>query len=135
MSPDHLDQIATLTIPSDPGYLAVSRQALIGAAAGLPIADHALDDLKLVLSEICANAIVHAYGSRADGRIDVTFRRSERELEVTVADSGPGCPDGRVPEPAGAGLTLLQRLCSRHSIEPHRPQGGAAVTFSLSVMS
>jgi serine/threonine-protein kinase RsbW len=61
MSHGHLEQIATLSIPSDPGYLAVSRQALTGAAAGLPMADEDLDDLKLVLSEVCANAIVHAY--------------------------------------------------------------------------
>ena len=135
MSHGHLEQIATLSIPSDPGYLAVSRQALVGAAAGLAIGDDQLDDLKLVLSEVCANAIIHAYGGEHDGRIDVTFRRSEDELEVTVADRGPGFPDGRVPDPAGAGLTLLGRLCSRHAIEPRRAQGGASVTFAHSLMS
>jgi anti-sigma regulatory factor (Ser/Thr protein kinase) len=135
MSPSRLEQIATLSVPSDPGYLAVSRQALNGAAAGLPISDDDLDDLKLVLSEICANAIIHAYGRRSDGRIDITFRRSERELEVTVSDRGPGFPGGQVPDPVGAGLTLLHRLCSRHSIEPHREAGGAAVTFAQSVIS
>ena len=135
MSPDGLEQIATLSVPSDPAYLAVSRQALVGATAGLPIADDDLDDLKLVLSEICANAIVHAYGQRPDGRIDVTFRSSPTELEVTVADHGAGFPGGQVPDQVGAGLTLLQRLCSRHTIEPWRAEGGAAVTFALSVTS
>jgi len=105
----------------------------VGAAAGLAITDEDLDDLKLVLSEICANAIVHAYGGRADGCIDVTFRRSERELEVTVTDTGPGFPEGRVPASFGAGLTLLERICARHAIEPRRAQGGAAVTFAHSV--
>src|SRR5262249_49490906 len=109
--------------------------ALTGATAGMPIADEHLDDLKLVLSEICANAIVHAYGQRPDGRIDVTFRRSSAELEVTVADHGPGFPGRRLPDRGGAGLTLLDRLCSRHSIEPWRAEGGAAVTFALSVIS
>ena len=135
MSPESLEQIATLSVPSDPAYLAVSRQALIGATAGLPIADADLDDLKLVLSEICANAIVHAYGQRPDGRIEVIFRRSAAELEVTVADHGPGFPGGEVPDRAGAGLTLRHRVCSRHSIEPQRPQGGAAVTFAQTITS
>ena len=135
MSHGHLEQIATLSIPSDPGYLAVSRQALTCAAAGLPIADEDLDDLKLVLSEVCANAIVHAYAGGPDGRIDVTFRRSEAELEVTVADRGPGFPGGKLPDPVGAGLTLLNRLCSRYSIEPLRAGGGASVTFAHSIMS
>jgi anti-sigma regulatory factor (Ser/Thr protein kinase) len=135
MSRDDLEPIATLSIPSDPEYLAISRQALIGAAAGLDMPDEDLDDLKLVLSEICANAIVHGYGRKPDGRIEVTFRRSPRELEVTVADDGPGFPGGRVPEPRGAGLTLLDRLCTRHAIEPRRAQGGASVTFARSVIA
>jgi anti-sigma regulatory factor (Ser/Thr protein kinase) len=135
MSPGHLEQIATLSIPADPGYLAVSRQALVGATAGMPIADEQLDDLKLVLSEICANAIVHAYGGGPDGRIDVTFRRSDGELEVTVTDDGPGFPGGEVPDHVGAGLTLLDRLCSRHTVEARRAQGGASVTFAQSVIS
>jgi anti-sigma regulatory factor (Ser/Thr protein kinase) len=134
VSSDHLEQVATLSIPSDAGYLAVSRQALVGAAAGLPLGDEDIDDLKLVLSEICANAILHAYGGRPDGCIDVTFRRSEREFEVTVADAGPGFPEGRVPVTFGAGLTLLDRLCARHTIEPRRSLGGAAVTFAHSVI-
>ena len=135
MSLDGLEQIATLSVPSDPAYLAVSRQALVGATAGLPIGDEDLDDLKLVLSEICANAIVHAYGRQPNGRIDVTFRRSSAELEVTVADHGPGFPDARLPDRAGAGLTLLQRLCSRYAIDPRRAEGGSAVTFAHSIKS
>lgn len=135
MSSAHLRPVASLSIPSDAAYLAVSRQALVGAAAGLPIGDEALDDLKLVLSEICANAIVHAYRSRTDGCIEVRFSRSEDELEVTVVDAGPGFPGGRVPVTTGAGLTLLDRLCTRHRIEPLREQGGAAVTFAHSISS
>jgi anti-sigma regulatory factor (Ser/Thr protein kinase) len=99
------------------------------------MADEDLDDLKLVLSEVCANAIVHAYAGGSEGRIDVTFRRSEGELEVTVADRGPGFPDGKLPDDVGAGLTLLNRLCSRHSIEPLRAGGGASVTFAHSITS
>jgi anti-sigma regulatory factor (Ser/Thr protein kinase) len=135
MSPDALEAVASITIPADPAFLAVSRQALVGAADGLGMPDEDLDDLKLVLSEICANAILHGYGQREDGCIDVEFRRSPAELEVTVADRGAGFQEGRVPEGAGAGLTLLQRLCSRHSIEPRRAGGGAAVTFARSIIS
>jgi anti-sigma regulatory factor (Ser/Thr protein kinase) len=135
MSSHDLFPIASLTVPSDPGYLSVCRQALVGAVDGLPIPDDDLDDLKLVLSEACANAIVHAYGSTADGVIEIQFRGSRREIEVTVSDRGPGFPGGRVPDIAGAGLSLLARLCNRHSIEPCRPGGGAAVTFARSIIS
>jgi anti-sigma regulatory factor (Ser/Thr protein kinase) len=135
MSAHDLLPIASLTVPSDPGYLSVCRQALVGAAEGLPIPDDDLDDLKLVLSEACANAIVHAYGSTGQGMIEIEFRGSQHEIEVTVADRGPGFAGGRVPDIAGAGLSLLTRLCNRHSIEPCRPGGGAAVTFARSIIS
>lgn len=135
MSAHDLLPIASLTVPSDPGYLSVCRQALVGATDGLPIPDDDLDDLKLVLSETCANAIVHAYGSSGDGLIEIEFRGSQHEIEVTVADRGPGFPGGRVPDIPGAGLSLLARLCNRHSIEPRRPGGGAAVTFARSIIS
>lgn len=134
-SADDLHPIASITIPADPAFLAVSRQALVGAADGFDMPDEDLDDLKLVLSEICANAIVHGYGHRPGQRIDVAFRGSRAELEVTVSDHGAGFPDGRVPDTTGAGLTLLERLCTRHRIEPRRPGGGAAVTFARSIIA
>ncbi|HEY0388382.1 MAG TPA: ATP-binding protein [Gaiellales bacterium] len=135
MSTNSLQAIASITIPADPAFLSVSRQALVGAAEGLGMPDEDLDDLKLVLSEICANAIVHAYGQRGDGEIEVSFSRSPTELEITVADRGRGFPDGRVPAGAGAGLTLLDRLCTRYSIDPRRLDGGATVTFARSIIS
>jgi anti-sigma regulatory factor (Ser/Thr protein kinase) len=123
--------IATISVPADPAYLSVCRQALVGAVDQLALADEQLDDLKLVLSETCANAIVHGSRSPADV-IDVEFRASESEVEVTVIDHGPGFSGGRLPEQQGVGLSLLARLCSRHRIDPARPGGGAAVMFALS---
>ena len=134
MLSSHPLPIATLTIPADPGYLSVCRQALAGAVAALELDDEELDDLKLVLSETCANAIVHGSKSATDV-IDVEFRTSADELEVTVVDHGPGFPGGRVPEQHGVGLSLLSKLCTRHSIQPLRPGGGASVTFARSFAS
>jgi serine/threonine-protein kinase RsbW len=124
--------IATVSIPADPAYLSVCRQALAGAVEQLGLAHEELNDLKLVLSETCANAILHGSRSPADV-IDVEFRTAAGEVEVTVVDHGPGFPGGRVPEQQGVGLSLLSQLCTRHRIEPARAGGGAAVTFALSV--
>jgi anti-sigma regulatory factor (Ser/Thr protein kinase) len=124
--------IATISVPADPAYLSVCRQALAGAVEPLGLADEELDDLKLVLSETCANAILHGSHSPADV-IDVEFRASDEEIEVTVIDHGPGFSGGLVPEQQGVGLSLLARLCTRHQIQPARPGGGAAVMFALSI--
>jgi serine/threonine-protein kinase RsbW len=134
VSAHDLIPIATVTVPSDPAYLTVCRQALVGATEHLAIPDTDLDDLKLVLSETCANAILHGYGGRDHGVIEIAFRVSPGEIEVRVSDRGAGFPDGRVPDTAGAGLSLLERLCNRHSIDPQRAGGGAAVTFARSII-
>ena len=63
--------MATLTVPSQPAYLIVCRQALIGAVADLAVTDGQLDDLKLLLSEACSNAIVHAYDNDPEGVIEI----------------------------------------------------------------
>jgi serine/threonine-protein kinase RsbW len=126
--------IATLTVPSDPRYLTVCRQALAGAVAGMTgVTDEDLDDLKLLLSEACSNAIVHGYDSSPSGRIEIEFRTSPGEIEVAVMDRGRGFPGGQIPETTGLGLGLMRRLSSRIDIEPQRAGGGATVTFARTI--
>jgi signal transduction histidine kinase len=74
-----------------------------------------------------------------------TARRGRDRVEVTVLDTGPGCPDGdvdalftefRTTKPSGLGLGLA--IC-RYIIESHggtltgrtREAGGLAFMFSL----
>ncbi len=125
--------MATLTVPSQPAYLIVCRQALIGAVADLAVTDDQLDDLKLLLSEACSNAIVHGYDNDPTGVIEVEFRTSPYEIEVAVSDNGRGFPGGRLPDQPGFGLSLLHDLSTRHSIDPQRPEGGARVSFARSI--
>jgi anti-sigma regulatory factor (Ser/Thr protein kinase) len=129
----HAPPIATLTVPSQPAYLIVCRQALIGAVAGLAVTDDQLDDLKLLLSEACSNAIVHGYDNDPNGEIEIEFRASPHEIEVSVSDNGRGFPGGRIPDLPGFGLSLLHELSTRHRIDPQRPQGGARVSFARSI--
>ena len=125
--------MATLTVPSQPAYLIVCRQALIGAVADLAITDDQLDDLKLLLSEACSNAIVHGYDNDPDGVIEIEFRTSPYEVEVAVSDNGRGFPGGRLPDQPGFGLSLLHELSTRHRIDPQRPEGGARISFARSI--
>jgi anti-sigma regulatory factor (Ser/Thr protein kinase) len=123
------ETVATLVIPAQPDYLSVCRQALAGAAAGVALSDDALEDLKLVLSEMCANAIVHGYGAN-EGLIEIEFCTSDDEIVLTVTDRGAGFGDDLASVHRGMGMSLLEHLCDRHQIEPNLPSGGASVSFS-----
>jgi anti-sigma regulatory factor (Ser/Thr protein kinase) len=129
VSPNTPETLATLVIPARPDYLSVCRQALAGAVGGIAVSDDALEDLKLVLSEMCANAIVHGYGAN-EGLIEVEFCTSDEEIVLTVTDHGAGFGDDLASVHRGMGMSLLEHLCDRHTIEPNRSSGGASVSFS-----
>ncbi len=121
-----MNTVARLTIPADPRNLAVCRLALVALGSSLPLSEQGLDDLKLVTSEVCSNAIAHGYDG-SEGDIDLEFRVSKRELELVVSDHGRGfaCdPDDLTP---GVGLTLLSKLCSRHEIRSQAERGTTVV--------
>lgn len=119
-----LPLLAELVVPADPEMLTVCRTTLAGVGAGLPLSDQALDDLKLVLTEVCGEAMSRARG----GTVGIEFRSSPDELEVTVADAGAGSP-----APAG-GLEapLLAQLCTRIEVLPG-DAGGTVVRFAQSL--
>lgn len=127
MSPPEQPRVLVrLAVPADPGYLALCRHALAGAGTALGLGDESVEDLKLVLSEMCMNAIQHGYGG-GEGVIELEFRTSPHEFEARVRDHGRGI--GPPPWPAGAGLELLRSLTLRHSIEP-AAGGGTLITFA-----
>jgi serine/threonine-protein kinase RsbW len=121
--------IARLVVPADPGTLALCRHALVGALDTVRVADEVVEDLKLVLSEVCMNAIGHGYRG-GPGTIEIEFRISDREFEVAVRDRGAGAAAGRAV--AGTGSSVLESLTSRHAID-HPAGGGTIVTFAHAV--
>jgi anti-sigma regulatory factor (Ser/Thr protein kinase) len=119
-----LELVAELIVPADAEMLTVCRTTLAGVGAGLALSDPALDDLKLVLSEVCGAAMERAGAS--SGTIVVEFRRSRCEIEVSVSDRG----GDTARNAGGLGIELLRRLCSRLDVTP-RPQGpGTTVRFA-----
>lgn len=115
-----------LDIPSRPNYLALARLVVGAAAAMVPGIDEArVGDLRLVVSEMCTNAMeanwrataarlglsttpsARRAGARPDPRlqdasepIHIVCRRRGDALEVMVRDHGEGfAPPGSDPHP------------------------------------
>jgi len=118
-----LQLVAELVVPADVGMLALCRTTLVGVVSGLPITDRRLDDLKLVLSEVCGAAMERTHA--ADGTVDIGFRRSADEIEVSVADRGPDPGEGHM-----LAVQLLEKLCSRIDVERHCGGPGRVVRFA-----
>jgi anti-sigma regulatory factor (Ser/Thr protein kinase) len=78
-------------------------------------------ELKLVVSELVTNALLHG-----EGPISLRLREADGTVEGEVADAGEGFPSG-VPETTdpddaegGRGLYLVDTLCRRWSVDSRR---------------
>lgn len=107
---------------------AMGRRVLDGLSDGLE--PTRLDDARLLLTELIANAIQHGTLDGAD-RISVVLRRRADGILVEVADPGQRAPVAVEPgSGSGWGLTLLERLADEWGLEP-RPDGGTLAWFRL----
>lgn len=115
----------TLTIPSRPDFLALAR-LVVGAAAsvGPSLADGRIADLRLVVSEVCTNAMeanwrvsAERLGRIAEARRDLAAARPDtsvvaasapvsvrctvalHEVTVAITDSGSGFAPRTDPHP------------------------------------
>lgn len=103
-----------LELPQDQGSAARARAGV--DELGL---DHDRgQELKLVVSELVTNAVLHG-----DGPISLRLRETDGTIEGEVSDAGEGFAD-RAPEAAspddaegGRGLFLVDALCRRWEVQ------------------
>lgn len=102
--------------------LALIRQDVAEHASRLGMAEERLADLKTIVSEACANVVLHAYGEdEGGGPVAVELIPRDRALTVVVRDWGTGiCPQPEAEIPSlRMGLPLIGALsnCFRLSSE------------------
>jgi anti-sigma regulatory factor (Ser/Thr protein kinase) len=83
----------------------------------------ALEDVKLLVSELVTNAVRHP--QRA-GQIEVTLELGRARVRVEVVDPGEGFRKPRVGAPppdalGGRGLLIVDRVASKWGVSPGRP--------------
>ena len=116
--PLHLE--ISLDLPRDAELVAQTRRTLDGALSGAGIDEDCRQDIRLALTEACANVIKHAEHSTVY-HVDVTVENDNCIIEVT--DDGGGFDPatvrpGELLDDAGRGLQIV-----------------AAVTDGLELMS
>ncbi len=90
MNPPNIGAIE-LEIPASPQYVSLARLITTAIARSLDFGDDKIDDLKIVISEMCTNAIIHCDNREGVlNRIKVRYFPGERDLSIEVEDEGPG---------------------------------------------
>ncbi|WP_372791491.1 ATP-binding protein [Paraconexibacter sp.] len=112
-----------ISVPANAENVAVVRHVLGGLGDALDIEPEVLHDLRLAVSEACANVIVHAYRDR-DGLLDLTATANvDRTIEVVVRDRGRGMGPRADSPGLGVGLPLIAALTA--SLEIGTSETGA----------
>jgi anti-sigma regulatory factor (Ser/Thr protein kinase) len=85
------------------------------------LSDDKFEDVRLVVSELVANSILHA-GLSPDDRISLSVSVSGGSVRGRVCDPGPGFEAPSEPRPradlsGGWGLPIVERLSDRWGVE------------------
>lgn len=130
--PQVTERTVRLALPARPEFVCVARHTLEGLARLHSLSPETLADLKLALTESCANAVSHAYQGAA-GTIDVVFELSADRIAFEVADRGVGFASepaaaGELGE-SGLGLTIVRALADELEIGSRDERGGSRLRF------
>ncbi|WP_407111969.1 ATP-binding protein (plasmid) [Streptomyces sp. DSM 116494] len=82
------------------------------------VSPRAADDVRLVISELIANAARHALGP---GHLEIQAAENGRIVRITVWDTSPAMPRPQPADPGrvgGHGLEVVRALSSRLSVHP-----------------
>lgn len=119
-----------LTIPAKTEYLVLTRLVLTGIALEVPMSEIALADLKLAVTEVCGNAVQHAY-TDDPGVVRIAFVVESESIEVSVEDEGPGAGFPEVdesmlidgPVESGMGLAIVRSVMDEVEIDEKSTEG------------
>ena len=108
-----------LKLAPEPEVVATARHALDQLADLLP--HEKLEEVRLVVSELVTNSILHA-GLSSKDQISLTVEVSDGAVRGSVCDPGPGFEGSAEPRPRRDmrgwwGLPIVERISDRWGVE------------------
>lgn len=122
-----------LSLPARAENIPLVRHAFGALGEAFAVDEQLLSDVRLAVTEACANVVVHAYADGAPGPLEVFATLFDDELTVVVRDEGPGISPRPGSPGLGLGLPLIASLTE--SVQLGRDASERTevrMTFSLS---
>lgn len=122
-----------LTIPAGSAYVGIVRLALGSLARTVGFDEERVDDIRIAVSEACANAVLSNEDTGSTEGILVTWTEAPDRVEVSVSDRGPGGTDDSATQDSQGfssrlvmSVALLQEIADELGVEPR--DGGGTTT-------
>jgi serine/threonine-protein kinase RsbW len=114
-----------LNLPALPENVGLVRAAVGERAEAYGLGSSVIADLKTVVSEACANVVLHAYAEASPGPLEVEMSRQATSVRVVVRDRGLGIRP--LPKTTHAslkmGLSLIGAISSGFQLKSARDLG------------
>ena len=116
----------TMYLPTNPEYVSVARLTVSAISNTIGFNVEEIEDIKIALSEACANAIRH---SQKD-TFSLHFELEPGKLTIQVSDQGVGFDKNEVKEPvieemkeSGLGFFIIESLMDEVTIDSEVGKG------------
>lgn len=119
-----------ISLPARAENVAVIRHVLGGIGDALALHPEILADVKLAVSEACANAVIHAYTDGDAGLLDLELSTLDAQIEIVVRDHGRGMTPRADSPGLGVGLPLMASLAQSLELT-NRTDGGTEIRMSF----
>lgn len=121
-----------ISLPARPENVAVVRHVLGGVGDALALHPELLSDVKLAVSEACANAVVHAYPRGKGGLLDLELTANAQRLDIIIRDHGLGMMPRADSPGLGVGLPLMASLSESLELT-NRADGGTEIRMCFTL--
>jgi anti-sigma regulatory factor (Ser/Thr protein kinase) len=130
--------LVELEIPSKTPYVGVVRLAMSSLARSAGLDEEKVDDIKIAVSEACANAVLNNEEAGSTDPVSVTWNEEPARLVIEVADRGTTLDPSPVREVDTQGfstravmsMALLRSLVDGCEFAA-RDDGGMTTTLSI----
>lgn len=122
---------AAWTLPAEPSAAGQLRRRVAAYVAAAGASPALAMDVKLAVSELVTNVVIHAYAGRATGPVSVACRRADGAFVVEVADEGAGMTVRHDSPGAGQGLAIVGAVATTLDIASRADGPGTVVTVTF----
>jgi serine/threonine-protein kinase RsbW len=124
MASSSYHQLASFTVPSEPGNERIALALVAEAVAGQGLPAARLERLKTAVAEAAMNAIEHGNGSQPEIPVDVEVLAADGDIVVTITDQG-GAPAQAAPPGGGRAAAGGGRAAAGGGRAAAEPMAGA----------
>jgi serine/threonine-protein kinase RsbW len=130
-------KVVELEIPPRSAYVGVVRLALASLGRSAELDPEAVDDLKIAVSEACANAVLANEEVGGDHPVSVSWKEEEDKITIEVGDRGDiydragdddSLSSGGISARVTMSVAMLTSIVDEFEISP-RDGGGTSARF------